>query len=280
MSAASATLCPKEENMSFPHLDPVFLRLGPLELRWYGLMYIIGFLGAFFLIQREASRRALAFSADDVADILSTLAVGVILGGRLGYVLFYKPSYYLQEPLRIFAVWEGGMSFHGGLLGVALALVWLARRRRMPVLLLSDLVVPSVPLGLGLGRIGNFINGELYGRVTTAPWGMVFPEGGNLPRHPSQLYEAMLEGVFLFAVLQLLARRRPPSGVISGAFLILYGMCRFAVEFYREPDAHLGLLGGVVSMGQLLCIPMMLAGGGMVLHALRRGQDKRASGVS
>lgn len=259
--------------MNFPHLDPVFLRLGPLELRWYGLMYIFGFLGAYFIIRQGAVRRGYSFTADDVADILSTLAIGVILGGRLGYVLFYKPVYYLQEPLRIFAVWEGGMSFHGGLLGVALALVWLARRRRMPLLALADLVAPSVPLGLGLGRIGNFINGELYGRVTQVPWGMVFPEGGTLPRHPSQLYEAALEGVFLFVVLQVLANRRPQPGVLSGSFLCLYGVCRFIVEFFREPDVHLGILAGGGSMGQLLSIPMVVVGGWMIVHALRRGDQ-------
>jgi phosphatidylglycerol:prolipoprotein diacylglycerol transferase len=264
--------------MSFPTIDPVFFRFGPLQLRWYGLMYIIGFMAAYFLIRRDSARQGLAFTADDVADFLATLAAGVILGGRLGYVLFYNPLYYLQEPFKIVALWEGGMSFHGGLIGVTAAMVYFARRRGISLLVLADIGALSAPVGLGLGRIGNFINGELYGRVTDLPWGVVFPGAGELPRHPSQLYEALLEGVFIFMLLRLLSWRRPPAGVLSGCFLILYGCCRIAVEFVREPDAQLGLLGGLVSMGQLLSLPMVLAGGGLVWWAQRRVGKGRAEG--
>lgn len=261
--------------MPFPQIDPVFFRLGPLQLRWYGLMYILGFAAAYYMLRRDSVRRGLAFTADDVADLLATLAAGVILGGRLGYVLFYNPLYYLQEPLKIAAVWEGGMSFHGGLIGASLALVLFARKRGIPPLALADVCVLSAPVGLGLGRLGNFINGELYGRVTDLPWGIVFPGGGELPRHPSQLYEALLEGVFMFILLRLLARRSPPVGFLSGCFLAFYGVSRIAVEFVREPDAQLGLFGGWVSMGQMLSLPMLLVGVMLAFTALRRPSGGR-----
>jgi phosphatidylglycerol:prolipoprotein diacylglycerol transferase len=258
--------------MRFPEIDPVFFSIGPLQLRWYGLMYILGFLAAYLLIRRDSARQGFDFNGDDVADLLTTLAVGVILGGRLGYVLFYNPAFYLREPLSILAIWEGGMSFHGGLVGVVVALIYFARKRGVSALGVADLCALSAPVGLGLGRLGNFINGELYGRVTTLPWGMVFPGGGDLPRHPSQLYQAFLEGVVIFVLLRLLSRPKFPAGTLAGAFLLLYGCCRILVEFVREPDAQLGLFGGMVSMGQLLSLPMMLAGGILVTAAWRRGK--------
>jgi len=255
--------------MQFPHIDPVFLRLGPLEFRWYGLMYILGFVGAYFLVQRGARRKGLPLTKDDVADLIFILALGVILGGRLGYIVFYNLSFYLDHPLKVLAVWEGGMSFHGGLLGVIVAGVYAAHKKRVGYFVLADLFAPAGPVGLGLGRLGNFINGELYGRVTDVPWGVVFPGGGGVPRHPSQLYEALLEGPVLFAALMIIGRKEQPAGVLFWSFIALYGLFRFIVEFFREPDAQLGLFGGVVSMGQLLSLPMFLFGLIMALVAAR-----------
>ncbi|HWI41093.1 MAG TPA: prolipoprotein diacylglyceryl transferase [Verrucomicrobiae bacterium] len=246
--------------MHFPEIDPVFLRLGPLEFRWYGMMYIIGFVAGYFIILHRARRRGLPLVSDDVADLIFSLAVGVVLGGRLGYVLFYNLAYYATHPLKVFAVWEGGMSFHGGTLGAITGAVLYARRNRMPFFQLADLVVPAAPVGLFFGRIGNFINGELFGRVTHVPWGMVFPGGGPLPRHPSQLYEAVLEGPVLLLTLLLVEKRVKGEGVVFWSFIAGYGLFRFLVEFFREPDAHLGFVLGIFSRGQLLSFPMFLAG--------------------
>jgi len=256
--------------MQFPHIDPVFFRLGRLEFRWYGLMYILGFIAAYFIVRRAAGRRGLALTQDDVADVIFSLAIGVILGGRLGYILFYNLSYYLSHPLKLFAVWEGGMSFHGGLLGVILAGAYVARQKKIGFPLLADICVPAAPVGLGLGRLGNFINGELYGRVTDVPWGIIFPGGGGAPRHPSQLYEAVLEGPVLFLILMAVGRRERPAGVVFWTFISFYGLFRFLVEFFREPDAQLGLLAGPFSMGQLLSFPMFLLGLVMAVLVSRR----------
>jgi phosphatidylglycerol:prolipoprotein diacylglycerol transferase len=250
--------------MLMQHIDPVFFRLGPLEFRWYGLMYIIGFISAYFIILAGVKRHKIGFTRDDVADFVFTVAMGVILGGRTGYILFYNLSYYLEHPLKIFAVWEGGMSFHGGLAGAILAGLYFVRKRKVPFFLMADIVAPSIPVGLGLGRLGNFINGELYGRATEMPWGMVFPAGGNLPRHPSQLYEAILEGPVMYLVLWFLGRKDRPAGVIFWSFVALYGLFRFFVEFFREPDQQLGFIAGSFSMGQMLSFPMLLLGVGMV----------------
>jgi phosphatidylglycerol:prolipoprotein diacylglycerol transferase len=247
--------------MQFPSIDPVFLRLGPLQFRWYGLMYVIGFLASYFIIRNEAQRRKLALENEAIADLIFCLALGVVAGGRLGYVLFYDLDAYIAHPLRIFAIWQGGMSFHGGLLGVAIAGLWYARRYNVTYLQLMDLAAFATPVGLGLGRIGNFINGELFGRPTNMPWGIVFPGGGPLPRHPSQLYEAFLEGFVLFFVVRLLARRYQASGTAMAAFLSGYGLFRFVVELFRQPDSQLGLYWGFFSMGQLLSLPLFLAGG-------------------
>ena len=259
--------------MELPHIDPVFLRIGPLEFRWYGLMYILGFIAAYFIVIRGVRKRALPLTADDVADVIFYLAVGVILGGRMGYILFYNASYYLEHPLKVFAVWEGGMSFHGGLIGVVLAGFLVARKKGLGFFTLADLCVITAPVGLGLGRLGNFINGELYGRVTDMPWGVTFRDGGPMPRHPSQLYEAILEGPVLFTILMIVGRRERPAGVIFWIFIAFYGLFRFFVEFFREPDSQLGLLLGPFSMGQLLSFPMFLFGAAMVLIAAKRGRS-------
>ncbi|MSQ54032.1 MAG: prolipoprotein diacylglyceryl transferase [Betaproteobacteria bacterium] len=248
-----------------PQIDPVALQLGPIAIRWYGLMYLAAF-GAFWWLGRRriAAGRA-PVAAAHLDDLLFMGVVGVIAGGRLGYVLFYKPAYYLSHPLEAFAIWQGGMSFHGGLLGVLLAMALFARRHRIDWWRLMDFVAPLVPLGLAAGRLGNFINGELWGRVTDAPWGMVFRGAGSLPRHPSQLYQFALEGVLLFVLLWWFSSKPRPRAQVSAAFLAGYGTFRFVAEYFREPDDFLGLLALGLSMGQWLCVPMVLAGVGLWL---------------
>ncbi len=248
-----------------PGFDPIALQLGPLAIRWYGLMYLLAFL-AFYLLGRWRIRHShygsrTGLTPADVEDLLFFGVVGVVLGGRLGYVLFYKPGYYLQHPLEAFAVWQGGMSFHGGLVGVLVACALFARRHRMRWLVLMDFVAPLVPLGLAAGRLGNFINGELWGRASTVPWAMVFPQSGtDVARHPSQLYQFAGEGLLLFVVLWVYSSRPRAVGRVSGLFLVGYGVLRFLAEFAREPDAFLGFLAGGMTMGQLLCIPMVVYG--------------------
>lgn len=262
--------------MPFPSIDPVFLKLGPLQFRWYGLMYVLGFVLSYFIVRSEVRRRKLELDAEGVADLIFFMAVGVVLGGRLGYVLFYDLAAYLAKPLKIFYIWEGGMSFHGGMLGVAVAAIWFARSRKLPLLQLADLAALAAPVGLGLGRIGNFINGELYGRPTDLPWGVIFPEGGSVPRHPSQLYEAFLEGLLLFFVVRWLARRIPVAGSAMAAFLAGYGLFRSFVELFRQPDSQLGLFWGFFSMGQLLSLPLFVFGVGMMWW-LRHKQKRTAA---
>lgn len=258
--------------LTYPQIDPVIVHLGPLAIRWYGVMYLLGFVSGFYLIRALRRRRNLQLTDEGISDLLFAAVLGVVLGGRLGYVLFYNAGYYLEHPLQILAVWEGGMSFHGGLLGVAVATSIFCLRRRLPLLLTGDILVTAATVGLGLGRLGNFINGELWGRVTTVPWGMVFPSGGALPRHPSQLYEAVLEGPVLLIILWLLHRRQPAHGVPFFIFFLCYGSFRFALEFFRQPDAHLGFLWGGATMGQLLSLPMVAIGVGGLLLVSRRGK--------
>jgi phosphatidylglycerol---prolipoprotein diacylglyceryl transferase len=264
-----------------PQFDPVALHLGPyniggfelgpIAIRWYGLMYLLAFVLVVVLGRKRARQNMLTgWRPRDIDDMLFYGVLGVILGGRLGYVLFYKPIYYLVHPLEILQVWQGGMSFHGGFLGVLIALWFYARKRGRPWLDVTDFVAPLCPLGLAAGRLGNFINGELVGRVTDAPWGMVFPQVDNLPRHPSQLYELGLEGILLFVILWSYANRHRPMGAVSGLFLLGYGTLRFAAEFAREPDNFLGYLAGGLTMGQWLSVPMIAVGLMMMIWAYRR----------
>lgn len=259
--------------LPFPDIDPVALALGPFKIRWYALAYLAGFLIGWRYCRALAARDPSGKPApEQVDDFLSWAIAGVILGGRIGYVVFYQPDLYLADPWAVLRIWQGGMSFHGGLIGLIAALLIYARRARIPILRLSDLVSCVAPIGLFFGRIANFVNGELYGRVTNIPWGVVFPYGGPDPRHPSQLYESALEGAALFAILFFAARRpgiRDREGVLSGLFLAGYGLSRFAIEFFREPDAQIGYLFAGATMGQMLCVPMIAAGLYLILRAAR-----------
>ena len=252
-----------------PDFDPVALYIGPLAVRWYGLMYLVGFAGGFWLGARRVAQGLAPVTRAQLDDLLFLIVLGVILGGRLGYVLFYKPGYYLSHPMEAFYLWQGGMSFHGGLLGVMLAMVFAARRHGIEWLRLMDFVAPLVPLGIAAGRLGNFINGELWGRPTDLPWGMVFRHAGAAPRHPSQLYEFALEGLALLAILWWFSSRPRARGQVSALFLMAYGSLRFIVEYFREPDAFLGFLAAGFTMGQWLCLPMIAAGIGLYAWSRR-----------
>jgi phosphatidylglycerol:prolipoprotein diacylglycerol transferase len=257
--------------MLAPNIDPVAIHLGPLKVHWYGLMYVLGFLALWFFAARRARRDGSGWTAEQVGDLVFYGALGVILGGRLGYMLFYNLGHYLAHPLDMLKIWQGGMSFHGGLIGVLLAMGYFARKNGKRFFAVTDFVALWTPIGLGLGRIGNFINHELWGKVTDAPWGMVFRDAGPLPRHPSQLYQVALEGVALFVILWLYARRPRPTASVSGLFLVGYGLFRFLVEFVREPDPQLGYLAfGWLTMGQVLSVPMVLAGAGLLWWSYRR----------
>lgn len=247
-----------------PQFDPVAFSLGPVAVRWYGLMYLVGFVLFWWLGRLRARDEWRGMSRQDVEDLLFFGVLGVIIGGRLGYVLFYKPGYYLEHPLEALMLWKGGMASHGGIIGVIVVMWLFARARAKSFLQVADFVVPLVPLGLAVGRLGNFINGELWGRPADPavwPWAMVFPQAGDgVPRHPSQLYQAGLEGVLLFVILWLYSGKPRPPGCVGAAFLIGYGVLRFVAEFGREPDAFLGLLALRLSMGQWLSLPMIIAG--------------------
>ena len=256
--------------LSFPEIDPVVVSLGPLKVHWYGLMYLVGFVGGWWLAVVRARQPHSGWTRPQLDDLLFYMALGVVLGGRLGYILFYNLPAFVNNPTILFRVWEGGMSFHGGLLGVLLAIWLYARKTQRRYFDVVDYVATFVTIGLGAGRIGNFINGELWGKVTDVPWGMVFPGGGPLPRHPSQLYEFFLEGVVLFTILWIFSSRPRPTMAVSGMFAIFYGLFRFAVEFVREPDAHLGYLAfGWVTMGQVLTLPLILVGITLLVLAYR-----------
>jgi phosphatidylglycerol---prolipoprotein diacylglyceryl transferase len=263
--------------MIHPQFDPIAFSLGPVAVRWYGLMYLLAFLAVLILGRMRLASQAysgLSMKPKDLDDFLLYGVLGVVLGGRLGYVLFYKPGYYLSNPLEIVAVWQGGMAFHGGLIGVIAAMALFAWQRKIRFLALADFVAPLVPFGLAAGRLGNFINGELWGRVTdpSAPWAMVFPQAGDgLARHPSQLYQMGLEGIALFVLVWWFSSRSRPLGAVSGMFLLGYGVFRFIAEFAREPDDFLGLLSLGLSMGQWLSIPMMLVGLWFLLKSRRGG---------
>lgn len=272
-----------------PQINPVALQLGPLAIHWYGLTYLAAFGLFMFLANRRLQHPPFAqltvttgtgknkkseplWTRKDVEDILFLGVLGVILGGRIGYCLFYKPAYYASHPLEIFYVWQGGMSFHGGMLGVMGSMVWFGISRSRSFLQVADFVAPCVPTGLAAGRVGNFINGELWGRLSdpALPWGMVFRGAGGAPRHPSQVYQFLMEGILLFVLLWFYARKQRKEGQVAAVFLLGYGVFRFIAEFFREPDAHLGLLSLGMSMGQWLCLPMILGGVGLWWWARQR----------
>jgi phosphatidylglycerol:prolipoprotein diacylglycerol transferase len=262
------------------NLNPAIFKLGPLEPRWYAVMYLVGFAVSYFMIARNPKSKAVGLTQDDIMDWLTYGFFGVMLGGRLGYVLFYNLQMYLQNPLDILAIWKGGMSFHGGMLGVILASYLYFRKKKLPVATMWDIVALPVPLALMFGRLGNFINGELWGKPTDGSWGVVFANsgGGDMPRHPTQLYEAFLEGILLFAILwgaNKFLKLKP--GSLGGLFLLLYGLGRSVVEFYRLPDAHIGYLyGGWLTMGHMLCLPMILGGLGLLVYFNRPGAPTAA----
>jgi phosphatidylglycerol:prolipoprotein diacylglycerol transferase len=260
----------------FPQFDPVLVHLGPLVIRWYALAYIAGLVIGWWGVRRLAALSPAVASHAQVDDFLTWATLGVVLGGRLGYVLFYQPSRFLAAPWEIPYLWQGGMSFHGGMLGVAVAIVWYCRRQGMPVLGFADRIAVMAPLGLGLGRIANFINGELWGRPAPdwLPWAMIFPNAGPLPRHPSQIYQALLEGVVLLTVMLVLVRRpamRERFGLLTGVFLVGYGLARIVGEMFRQPDPFLGFLYAGATMGQLLSVPMVLAGIWLIVRARPAG---------
>ncbi len=256
-----------------PQFDPIAIQIGPLGIHWYGLMYLLGF-ALFFLLGLYRCRQTWrGVTRTDLEDLLFYGMVGVIVGGRLGFVLFYQPEFYLTHPLNIFYVWEGGMSAHGGFIGVICAILLFSWLKKLSPLTVGDFVAPLVPLGFFFGRMGNFINGELWGRVAdqSLPWAMIFPQAGDeVPRHPSQLYEAGIEGLLLFAVVWIYSLKPRPKGAVSGMFFLVYGLGRFIVEFFREPDSYLGLQALSLSRGQWLCVPMILAGIAFLAYAYRQ----------
>jgi len=255
--------------IAHPNIDPVAFSIGPLAVRWYGLMYLAGFAIGWWLGARRIARGPAPITRAQFDDLLFLVVLGVILGGRLGYVLFYKPGYYASHPLEIFAIWQGGMSFHGGLLGVMAAMAFAARRYGVDYLRLMDFLAPLIPQGIAAGRLGNFINAELPGRVTDLPWGMVFPGTDGAPRHPSQLYQFALEGVALFVFLWWFSSKPRPRGQVSAMFLLGYGVLRFIAEFAREPDSFIGYLALGLTMGQWLCLAMIAAGAALLAWSRR-----------
>ena len=257
--------------LTYPDIDPVAVSLGPVAIHWYGLMYLIGFVGGWWLGVVRARRPESGWQTSEIGDLLFYVALGVILGGRVGYILFYNFGLFLDDPLMLLRVWQGGMSFHGGLLGVLLAMWLYGRKTGRSFFQVTDFMAPFVPIGLGAGRIGNFINGELWGAPTDLPWGMVFPFVDDQPRHPSMLYEALLEGLVLFVVLWLYSSKPRPTRAVSGMFLLGYGVFRFGVEFVREPDAHIGYLAmQLLTMGHLLSAPMIVFGVLLLALAYRK----------
>ena len=266
--------------MLHPQFDPVFFSIGPLSIHWYGVMYLVGFLLAQYLAIWRAKRDSWrGFNSDQIQDLLFYCVLGVIIGGRVGYVFFYHFDYFLQNPLYLFKINEGGMSFHGGFLGVVVAVMLFARRNNKTLFQVGDFVAPVVPQGLFFGRLGNFINGELWGRPTDAPWGMIFPQANDmLTRHPSQLYQMAGEGLLLFIILWFYSSKQRPRMAVSAAFMLGYGVLRTAAEFFREPDEHIGyLLGGYLTQGMLLSLPMIIIGGLLLVLAYRKPVYEQAS---
>lgn len=258
--------------ITYPSFNPIAFSLGPIAVHWYGIMYLLGFLIAWALAKWRVKHYHLPWTSEAIGDLIFFSAVGVIVGGRLGYLLFYDTSQLWTHPLDIFKIWEGGMSFHGGFLGVILAVYLFARKFKKPFWNVADFLIPLVPLGLAAGRMGNFINGELWGRVSDVPWAMIFPRAGVEPRHPSQLYEFGLEGLVLFLFIWWYAKKPRPNGAVSAVFFVGYAVCRFVVEFFREPDSQLGFIAfDWLTMGQLLSIPMFIIG--VLLYIYARKND-------
>ncbi|MEW6352258.1 MAG: prolipoprotein diacylglyceryl transferase [Thermodesulfobacteriota bacterium] len=254
-------------------IDPVLFQLGPFSLRWYGLMYLVAFVVGYFLIRADLARRGGPVPSACADDVVFHMILGVLLGGRIGYVLIYNLPHYLAHPQEVFAIWQGGMSFHGGMIGMIVMGYLYARRHGVALLELADVVVLAAPIGLMFGRLGNFINGELFGRATDLPWGMVFPMGGPVPRHPSQLYQALTEGLLLFLFLYWLRLRVSKPGSVLAAFIVGYGAVRFVIEFFREPDPQLGFVAGHLSMGQVLCLGMIFAGLVLLIYVWLHGSS-------
>ena len=249
--------------LEFPNINPVAVDLGIIKIRWYALSYIVGILLSWFLILKIIKIKKIDLNSKEISDLVSNCMIGIIIGGRLGYVFFYNPEYYSNNLLEIFKIWNGGMSFHGGFIGVIFAVIYSSKLFKIPILTFADLIATVAPVGLFFGRLANFINGELFGRTTNHSFGIIFPNGGDLPRHPSQLYEAFFEGIVLFIILWVMMHifdllKKP--GIITSLFIILYGVFRFFIEFFREPDQHIGLLYFEFSMGQILSLPMILIG--------------------
>ena len=258
-------------GLAYPEISPIIFSIGPLSVRWYSMAYLAGILIGWWLVSRRVKKYDIGLSRENLEDLVFYVTLGIILGGRLGYILFYGQGVYFENPLEVFAIWHGGMSFHGGIIGVIIALLLAARKLKFPFLKITDLVASVTPIGIFLGRLANFVNDELWGRVTNVSWAVRFPNGGYLPRHPSQLYEACLEGIFLFAVLNYLWRFkfcRDNEGVISGVFLLGYALVRMMSEQFREPDAQIGFLWFGITMGQLLSIPAVLLGGYLLIRPM------------
>jgi len=259
----------------YPRIDPEIFRIGPVSVRWYGMMYVLGFASSYGLVIYQLKKKALAVTKAQIDDIYFYLVLGLLVGARLGYVLFYNLPYYIGHPLEIFVLWHGGMSFHGGAIGTFALGYWAMRRRKVPFLLVADLVTPTIPLGLFFGRMGNFINGELYGRPSHVPWAMIFPGAGNVARHPSQLYEGLLEGLVLFAILWLYKGKKKREGDVFALFLMLYAIFRIFCELFREPDVQVGFLFGFLTMGQLLSLIMLVVGAVLKFFYLPRFGTER-----
>lgn len=263
--------------MTFPNIDPIAISIGPLKVHWYGIMYLVAFTAGWYLGRVRAKKPQSGWHPDEVGDILFYIALGVILGGRIGYVIFYNFSKFLENPVMLIEIWKGGMSFHGGLIGVIIAMWLFGRKTNRSFFTVSDFIAPLIPLGYGAGRIGNFIGGELWGKVTDVPWGMVFPRAGLEPRHPSQLYQAFLGGLVIFTILWLYSKKPKPTMAVSGMFLLCFGIYRFIIEFFRQPDAHLGYLAfGWLTMGQVLSAPMVALGLFLIWFAYKHQSNKPA----
>jgi phosphatidylglycerol:prolipoprotein diacylglycerol transferase len=264
--------------LTFPPLNPVALSLGPIVIRWYALAYLAGFVLGWRYCLYLARKNPKGPTPQQYDDFLTWAVIGTVLGGRLGYIVFYQPEYYFAHPIEMLEVWHGGMSFHGGMLGVGAAAWLFARRNHLNFFAFTDVLACVTPIGLGLGRLANFVNGELFGRPTYVPWGVIFPNGGDVPRHPSQIYEALMEGLLLLIIMFALSQKakwRARPGFLSGCFLFLYGVFRFTLEFFREPDAQLGFLWLGATMGQLLCLPMIMFGLYLILRSERRAKQRK-----